>query len=143
MTKVVKKFKGQVRISAAEKAMMDKSGLGFTRIFRMGLDTLKLSIQSEAPHSCVYLYNTGENRAPPAAPLLPPPDPLAQVCPCPACPIRAAFGTLPHACSCGKKENERSGPAAAALYDHESMQHQSGKVIYCPVGAHHKPGCSP
>lgn len=116
-----KNYEGHVRISAAEKAMMDKSGLGFTRIFRIGLDTLRLWIQSEDLHSCVYLYNTGENRAPPAAALLPSPAPLAQVCPCQACPIRAAFGILPHA---GQKENEQVRPAAAALYDHEGMEHE-------------------
>jgi hypothetical protein len=111
MTKVAKNFKGQVRISAAEKALMDKTGLGFTRIFRIGLDTLKLSIQSTGCPSCVYLYNTGENRAPPDGASLPCSEPVAHPGCCPACPIRSAFRTVPHQ-EPGQKENDVSGPDA-------------------------------
>lgn len=122
---MVKNFDGHVRISDAERAMMVKSGMGFSRVFRIGLDTLRLWIRTDVSHSCVYLYNTGENRATPAAASLPSPTASAQGCPCPACPIRAAFGTVPHGKRYGQKENVPAGPAAAALYDHKTVQDQS------------------
>lgn len=100
-------FKGQVRISAGEKELMRNAGLGFSRVFRVGLDTLKLSIQRNTSPSCVYLYNTGRNPAPPAAASCPSSEPPAQVCPCLACPIRAAFGTVPHV----KVEQKENVPA--------------------------------
>jgi hypothetical protein len=107
---MTKNMDGHVRISAAEKAMMDEMGIGFSRVFRVGLDTLKLWIQSKGCPSCFYLYNTGQNRAPPAAASLPPSEPSAQACPCPACPIRAAFGHVPHE-RCGQKENQSAAAA--------------------------------
>lgn len=102
---MAKNFDGHVRIDADEKAMLDKSGMGFTRMFRIGLDTYKLWIQSGACPSCVYLYNTGKSHAPPDAALLTPRPASAQACPCPACPIRAAFGHVPHE-KIGQKENQ-------------------------------------
>jgi len=83
---------GHVRISDAEKAMMERMGMGFTRVFRIGLDTLKLWIQGDTPSSCVYLYNTGNARPAPSGASDPSPAPCAQGCPCQACPIRLAFG---------------------------------------------------
>ena len=109
---MTKNFDGHVRIDADEKAMLNKSGMGFTRMFRIGLDTYKLWIQTGACPSCVYLYNTGKNSAPPAAAPMQSPAPIAQGCPCPACPIRAAFGHVPHERS-GQKEND----SAAAVDD--------------------------
>lgn len=110
---MVKNFDGHVRFSEAEKDLMVKAGLGVSRVWRVGLDTIRLWIQPNNVHPCVYLYNTGKNPAPPAAAPMQSPAPIAQGCPCQACPIRAAFGHVPHE-RCGQKENERSGPAAAA-----------------------------
>lgn len=90
-------FKGQVRVSAAEKEFMEKAGLGFSRVFRVGLDTLKLSIQADGSPSCVYLYNIRQNRGSHASALCLSSEPHAQVCPCQVCPIRVAYGTVPHA----------------------------------------------
>jgi hypothetical protein len=102
-----KKYDGHVRISTAERTFMEKFGIGFSRVWRVGLDTLKMWIQGDSLSSCSYLYNTGKNRAAPGAASLPPSGPSAQGCPCPACPIRAAFGQVPHE-RCGQKENVES-----------------------------------
>lgn len=133
-------FKGQVRISAGEKELMRNAGLGFSRVFRMGLDTLKLSIQRNTSPSCVYLYNTGRNHAPPAAASCSSSEPPAQVCPCLACPIRAAFGTVPHV----KNDRKENVPARDlelddraqldSLYDHERSQDQQEEHDAIQIG---------
>jgi hypothetical protein len=86
-------------------------GVGFTRVFSIGLNTLRLWIHQRDALSCVYLYNTRQNRAPPAGASLPCSEPPAQGCCCPACPIRSAFQTVPHQ-KPGQKENELSGPGS-------------------------------
>lgn len=99
-----KKYDGHVRFSESDKMVMDKMNIGLSRVFRVGFDTLRMWIQPNTPHSCFYLYNTGKNRAPPDAAVLTIPQAPAQGCPCPVCPIRAAFGTVPHE-KIGQKEN--------------------------------------
>ena len=112
-----KKLKGQVRISDAEKAFMDNQQMGFTQVFRTGLNTLRLSIQPQAPLSCVYLYITRQNPAPPASAPCSSSEPPAHHCCCPACPIRSAFPQVPHHQKPGQKEDELSDPGTAALSD--------------------------
>lgn len=107
---------GHVRISEQEKTILKNLEVGFTRVFRIGLDTLKVWIHQDTPHPCVYLYNTGQNRAPPAAALCPTSKPPAQGCPCPACPIRSAFAGR---AACGEKENVPAGPDPS----HEMQSH--------------------
>jgi hypothetical protein len=102
---MTKTLDGHVRICNAEKAMMDKKGWGFSRVFRVGLDTLRLWIQSDAPYSCVYLYNTGKKPAAECGASLPSSEPLAHACCCPACPIRSAFGNGAALKKSGQKEN--------------------------------------
>jgi hypothetical protein len=84
------------RICNQDRAFMEKIGIGPTAIFRAGLHTLRLYIRGEDRHTCYYLSRFGKAAPRPASgpeafPALP-----AQVCPCPACPIRLAFMDLPH-----------------------------------------------
>jgi len=109
-----KNIDGHVRISDAEKAMMENMGIGFSRVFRIGLDTLKMWIQEDTLHSCSYLYNTGKTRSAPSGTSSPPPAPLAHACPCPACPIRHAFPD--RAASCRSKEIPVSVAAGTLAY---------------------------
>lgn len=105
-----KKIRVNARISEDQQHILDQLKIGKTAAVTVGITTLKLYVQRDSSLSCVYLYNTGKNRTPPDAASDQPPAPIAQGCPCPVCPLRAAFGHMPHV-KCGQKEN-RSIPAA-------------------------------
>lgn len=100
-----KKYQINIRISEDQKRIMDELKIGKTAALTVGLSTLSLYIRRNTPLSCVYLYNTGENAAPPGPASNQPPAPPAQGCPCPVCPLRFAFGHLPHKKN-GQKENQ-------------------------------------
>jgi len=131
---MTKDLDGHVRISNAEKAMMVRLGIGFSRAFRVGLDTLRLWIQRDTPYTCVYLYNTGKKPAAGCGASLPSSEPLAHACCCPACPIRSAFGNGAALKKSGQKENTIVQAEPAALNDHESMQDQSGQHCSVKIG---------
>jgi hypothetical protein len=115
-----------IRYSEPEKRFLKRVGLGFQRVFNIGIQSLYLSLHECDTPPCIYLYNTGKNRAPPALGLAAPESPPAHHCCCPVCPIRNAFGSVPHQKETpGLKENEPVLPIAAALYD---MEDQPGKV---------------
>lgn len=86
-----KKILRAVRISDIDKKLMDRCNIGITAVARVGLDTLRLYIQGCDAHSCVYISKTGRHAAPPADGSQVPGDSPAHVCPCPSCPIKAAF----------------------------------------------------
>lgn len=89
---MTKNLDGHVRIGDREKSLMAQWRVGFTRVFRVGFDTIRLWRQANTLPTCVYLCNTGEEPAAPCSASLPAPKPIAHVCPCLACPIRTALG---------------------------------------------------
>lgn len=56
-----------IRISASDKAEMQKLGIPFSRIVDTGLATLQLWIQSPDRSSCVYISTAGEPAPRPAS----------------------------------------------------------------------------
>lgn len=81
-----------VRVNEAEKrTMVDEWGIEVSRVFRTGFITIKMWIQGEASLSCPYIHITGKNRSHPSGAVSTHPQPPAQACPCPACPIRCMF----------------------------------------------------
>lgn len=99
-----KDIRVNARISAEDLRIIKDLKIGKSAALAVGITTLKLYVQRDCLTSCVYLYNTRENPAPPASAPSHSPGPIAQGCPCPACPLREAFGHLPHE-KIGQKEN--------------------------------------
>ncbi len=109
-----KKLHFGIRYSDLEKAFLDTIPVGIQRVFNIGLQSLKLSVQSDPSPPCIYLSKSGQKPALPAGPLHQGPALAAQPgqqdparC-CPACPIKNAFGKrIPAAVleTTGQKEN--------------------------------------
>jgi len=102
--KMKKNIEIHVRISQQEKALLSNLGIPISAVFRAGLNTLSMWIQSPPSYPCIYIHKIGNHTLPPAVGPLPPSEPPAQVCPCLACPVRAAFEQVPHLKSIDKKE---------------------------------------
>jgi len=89
---MTKDYSTSLRFGESQRVLMDDIGVGVTRVFALGIATLKMYIRASPYYTCNYISRTGEHAALPAVGSRSLEPPAAQGACCPACPMRAAFG---------------------------------------------------
>lgn len=89
---MTKDYSTSLRFGEAQRVLMDDIGIGVTRVFVLGIATLRVYIRASPYYTCKYIFRTGKHAAPPAVGSRSLEPPAAQGPCCPACPMNAAFG---------------------------------------------------